>query len=109
MELMLLNPRLTARQALDYGLVTAVYATDLFEHETMAMAMRLAEGPRHAFAIAKELLNQAAGMDQLDGHLDRELQELARAADGPEFEHGLQAFFEKRTAVFDGEGCQRDE
>jgi 2-(1,2-epoxy-1,2-dihydrophenyl)acetyl-CoA isomerase len=100
MELMLLNPRLTAQQARDYGLVTAVFDVADFDRETMAMAARLAEGPPRAFAIAKELLNQSAGMDQLDAHLDRELQELARVADGPEFAQGLQAFFEKRPARY---------
>jgi 2-(1,2-epoxy-1,2-dihydrophenyl)acetyl-CoA isomerase len=100
MELMLLNPRLTARQALDYGLITAVFEPDVFEQETMAMAARLANGPRRAFAIAKELLNQSAGFDQLDAHLDRELQELVRAADGPEVAEGIAAFVGKRTARF---------
>jgi 2-(1,2-epoxy-1,2-dihydrophenyl)acetyl-CoA isomerase len=100
MELVLLNPRLTAHQALDYGLVTAVFESEDFERETMEMAARLADGPRRAFAVAKELLNQSAGMDQLDAHLDREVQELARAADGPEFAEGIAAFFAKRDAVF---------
>ena len=38
-------------------------------------------------------------MDRLDAHLDRELQELTRVADGPEFAEGLAAFFEKRPAT----------
>jgi 2-(1,2-epoxy-1,2-dihydrophenyl)acetyl-CoA isomerase len=100
MELMLLNTRLTSQQARDYGLVTAVFDTDVFEQETMALAARLADGPRRAFAVAKELLNQSAGMDQLDAHLDRELQELARVADGAEFAEGIAAFFEKRPPRF---------
>ena len=100
MELMLLNPRLGATQAREYGLVTAVYDVERFDDEVAAVAEQLAAGPRRAFAIAKELLNQAAGMDQLDAHLDREIQELARAADGPEFAQGLAGFFEKRPAVF---------
>jgi 2-(1,2-epoxy-1,2-dihydrophenyl)acetyl-CoA isomerase len=103
MELVLLNPRLSAHQALDYGLVTAVFEAADFDHDTMAMAAQLASGPSRAFAITKELLNQAAGMDQLDAHLDRELQELARVADGPEFAEGIAAFFEKREAAFRGE------
>jgi 2-(1,2-epoxy-1,2-dihydrophenyl)acetyl-CoA isomerase len=100
MELMLLNHRLTAEQAREYGLVTAVFEPEQFERETMAIAARLADGPPRAFAVAKELLNQAAGMDQLDAHLDRELNELARSADGPEFAEGVRAFFEKRTPEF---------
>lgn len=100
MELMLLNPRLSAHQALAYGLITAVYDPDDFDRQTMAMARQLADGPRRAFAVAKELLNQAAGIDRLDAHLDQELVELSRVADGAEFAEGLAAFFEKRAAVF---------
>ncbi|HZT75893.1 MAG TPA: enoyl-CoA hydratase-related protein [Vicinamibacterales bacterium] len=100
LELMLLNPRLTAEQARDYGLVTAVFDADAFDREVQAIAERLADGPPHAYAMAKELLNQAAGMDRLDDHLDRELQELARAADGPEVAEGIAAFFEKRQARY---------
>jgi 2-(1,2-epoxy-1,2-dihydrophenyl)acetyl-CoA isomerase len=100
MELMLLNPRLSAEQARDYGLVTAVFRVEAFDREVQAIAERLADGPQHAYATAKELLNQAAGMDRLDEHLDRELQELARAADGAEVPEGIAAFFEKRTPVF---------
>lgn len=100
MELVLLNTRLTAEQARESGLVTAVFDVDVFEAETMALAARLADGPPRAFAAAKELLNQAAGMDQLDAHLDRELRELARVADGEEFAEGMAAFFDKRPPRF---------
>ena len=100
MELVLLNPRLGPAQARDYGLITAVHEVDRFDAEVAAVAAQLAAGPARAFAIAKELLNQAAGMDQLDAHLDREIQELARVADGPEFAEGLRAFFDKRVAEF---------
>jgi 2-(1,2-epoxy-1,2-dihydrophenyl)acetyl-CoA isomerase len=100
MELMLLNPRLSAEQAHQYGLVTAVYDAGRFDDEVSALAARLAAGPRRAFAVAKELLNQAAGMDRLDDHLDRELEELARVADGDEFAAGLEAFFARRPPRF---------
>jgi enoyl-CoA hydratase/carnithine racemase len=66
----------------------------------MEIARRLADVPSHGFAMAKELLNSAAGMDRLDEHLDRELDELSRIADGAEFAEGLDAFFAKRPAHF---------
>jgi 2-(1,2-epoxy-1,2-dihydrophenyl)acetyl-CoA isomerase len=100
MELLLLNPRLTAASALEYGLVTAVFATSAFDDEVAQIAKRLANGPPRAFAAAKELLNQAAGMDRLDAHLDRELEELVRAADGAGVAEGIAAFFEKRAPHF---------
>jgi enoyl-CoA hydratase/carnithine racemase len=100
LELVLLNPRLTAVQAREYGLVTAVHDVEQFDADVMRMAERLAAGPVHAFAVAKELLNQSADMDRLDAHLDRELDELVRVADGDEFAEGLRAFFEKRAPTF---------
>ena len=101
MELLFLNPRLTAVQAREWGLVTSVHAVDLFDAEVLQTASRLTHGPARAFAIAKELLNRAAGMDRLDEHLDREIDELARAANGPEFAEGLRSFFDKRSPNFD--------
>jgi 2-(1,2-epoxy-1,2-dihydrophenyl)acetyl-CoA isomerase len=103
MELMLLNPRLTAERAREYGLVNAVHEIDAFDAEVRSAAARIAAGPTHAFAVAKELLNQSAGMDRLDDHLDRELQELARAADGEEVAEGIKAFFEKRAPLFNSQ------
>ena len=100
LELLFLNPRLTSAQARDYGLVTSVHPVDRFDEEVLDVARRLTLGPPQAFAIAKELLNQAAGMDRLDDHLDREIDELSRAANGPEFAEGLRAFFEKRAPAF---------
>jgi len=100
MELVLLNPRLGAEEARELGLVNRVWPMERFEEETMALAQRLAGGPTGAYAVAKNLLNQAAGVDRLDYHLDQELQHLVRTADGPEFAEGLAAFFERRAPVF---------
>jgi 2-(1,2-epoxy-1,2-dihydrophenyl)acetyl-CoA isomerase len=100
MELVLLNPRLTAERARDYGLVTDVYDVEGFDRRVLEVADRLADGPPRASAIAKELLNQAAGVDRLDDHLDQELAELSRVADGPEFADGLEAFFAKTSPRF---------
>jgi 2-(1,2-epoxy-1,2-dihydrophenyl)acetyl-CoA isomerase len=103
MELVLLNPRLTAQRAHEIGLITAVFPDATFEDETLEIARRLAAGPTRAYGIAKSLLNQAAGVDQLDYHLDEELRHLARIADSPDFAEGLAAFFGKRPPAFTGE------
>lgn len=100
MELMLLNPRLDAQQALSTGLINAVYPAPTFEDEVRRIATTLAEGPTIAFGVAKGLLNQAAGMDRLDVHLDRELESLIRIADGAEFAEGLEGFIAKRLPGF---------
>lgn len=100
--MVLLNPRLGADEALGLGLVSAVHPAERFDAEVLALARRLAAGPAGAFAKTKALLNAAAGMDRLDQHLDHELEELVRAADGPEFAEGLDAFLEKRPPRFGG-------
>jgi 2-(1,2-epoxy-1,2-dihydrophenyl)acetyl-CoA isomerase len=100
LELLLLNPRLDALRALDLGLVTAVHPLAVFEGEVMALAQQLAQGPTHAYGVAKTLLNQAAGIDRIDHHLEQEIVQLARAADGPEFAEGLRAFLKKETPEF---------
>jgi 2-(1,2-epoxy-1,2-dihydrophenyl)acetyl-CoA isomerase len=100
MELVLLNPRLDAARALEIGLANRVYPVETFDDEVRAMAEQLADGPSSAFAVAKTLLNQAAGMDRLDVHLDREIDSLSRIADGDEFRAGLDAFFAKQLPRF---------
>ena len=107
-ELVLLNPRLTAVNARHMGLVTAVYPTTVFDAEVDAVARRLAAGPTKAYGIAKGLLNQSAGVDRLDYHLDQELDHLSRIANGAEFNEGLDAFFEKREAEFAGAAAGSD-
>jgi 2-(1,2-epoxy-1,2-dihydrophenyl)acetyl-CoA isomerase len=100
LELLLLNPRLDARRAQEYGLVTRVLPDDTFDADVLAMATQIANGPTEALGIAKQLMNEAAGVDRLDFHLDRELEHLARIADGAAFAEGLNAFFEKRQPDF---------
>jgi 2-(1,2-epoxy-1,2-dihydrophenyl)acetyl-CoA isomerase len=100
MELVLLNPRLDARRALDLGLINAVHPQASFEAEVRSLAQTVAAGPPAALAVAKGLVNQAAGMDRLDVHLDRELESLTRIADGAEFGEGLDSFFAKRAPRF---------
>ena len=100
LELLLLNPRLDARRAQEYGLVTRVLPNDTFDADVLAMAKQIADGPTEALGIAKQLMNEAAGVDRLDFHLDRELEHLARIADGAAFAEGLSAFFEKRQPDF---------
>jgi 2-(1,2-epoxy-1,2-dihydrophenyl)acetyl-CoA isomerase len=100
MELAFLNPRLDAATALEWGLITRVVPAAGFDAAVMDMARRVAAGPAPAFAATKQLLNQAAGVERIDYHLDQELDTLARIANSPDFEEGLAAFFEKRAPVF---------
>lgn len=97
-----LNPRLDARKALEWGLVNEVWPDDRFDEELRLTARRLAAGPTRSFAVTKQLLHASATVDRLDWHLDRELDELARIADTPDFGEGIEAFFGKRAPRFGG-------
>lgn len=100
MELVLLNPKLDAPGAVQLGLINGVFTTETFDESVMAVAAQIAEKPVKAFAIAKGLIGQAAGMERLDAHLDREIDHLSRIANGDEFAEGMSSFFEKRAAQF---------
>jgi len=103
MELVLMNPRLDARKALEWQLVNDVFPAEGFDERVLETARRIAAGPGEALGIAKGLVHAAAGVDRLDFHLDREIEALARIADGADFREGLDAFFEKRPPRFGAE------
>jgi len=102
MELVLMNPRIDPERALRIGLINEVYPAAQFDAESMAVAQRIAAGPTGAYAVAKRLINEAAGVDRLDYHLDRELESLARSADSSDFAAGIDAFFSRTQARFKG-------
>jgi 2-(1,2-epoxy-1,2-dihydrophenyl)acetyl-CoA isomerase len=102
LELALLNPRLSARDARELGLITEVVPDPLFEETWRDVAHRLAAGPTEAYGVAKRLLNEAAGLAALEEHLTRELLALTHIAERPDFAEGLAAFLEKRTPRFQG-------
>jgi 2-(1,2-epoxy-1,2-dihydrophenyl)acetyl-CoA isomerase len=102
LDFALLNPRLSGEEAQRAGLASVVVEDAEFDERLRALGRRLADGPTASFASAKELMNEAAGMDRLDYHLDRELELLVRAADSKDFAEGITAFFEKRAPSFGG-------
>jgi 2-(1,2-epoxy-1,2-dihydrophenyl)acetyl-CoA isomerase len=104
LDLLFLNPRLDAKRAYELGLVSAVFPVATFDDEVAAIARKLALGPTRALGVAKSLIHLAAGADRLDWHLDEELHNLARIADGPDFDEGIRAFFDKRAPQFTGKG-----
>ena len=103
LDLMFLSPRLTAAEAKVMGLVSDVFPDAAFESRVLEVGQRLAQGPTQAYAVAKHLIHQSSGADQLDYHLDQELQHLARIADGADYAEGMAAFFERRSPRFTGQ------
>lgn len=100
-ELMLTNRRLSAQEALDWGLVTQVCEDDNLQSEAQALAKKIATGPTMAFGTVKKLLLSSFD-HSLETQMELEAQGISamtRCADGKE---GIAAFSEKRAAVFTG-------
>src|SRR2546421_1447214 len=100
-QMALLGERVTAEQALDWGLVNWVHPDDRLMPEAEELVTRLAHGPTRSYAGSKRALNNML-YPNLDGQLDLEAEiqhELARSDD---FLEGVGAFVEKREAAFTG-------
>ena len=100
-DLMLTNRRVTAREALEWGLVSRVVADDALADEAAGVARTLAAGPTEAFGSVKRLL--AATFDNgLETQMELEAREVTDNARGADGREGVAAFLEKRRPVFTG-------
>jgi 2-(1,2-epoxy-1,2-dihydrophenyl)acetyl-CoA isomerase len=100
-ELMLTNRRLSAEEALEWGIATRVVEDAELAGEALRLARQLADGPTGAFGAVKELL--AASFEcSLETQLENESQAIAEAAVTADGREGVAAFFAKRAAVFRG-------
>jgi 2-(1,2-epoxy-1,2-dihydrophenyl)acetyl-CoA isomerase len=92
---------LDAQQALGLGLVNRVVADARLEEETMALASRLARGPRVAFRYMKRNMN-AAESASLKDMLDLEAWNHTRTGMTEDHREAARAFVEKREPHFKG-------
>lgn len=101
MRLALLSDVLSAREALDAGLISQVLPDADYDTALDALLRRLAAGPPLAFAATKKAINAATLGGLADAHA-RELSGqavLLRTADVTE---GMRAFLERRQPRFTG-------
>jgi len=99
--LTLLGDRLTAEQALAYGLIYAVHEPDRLLPEAEALAARLAQMPTLAIGLTKRALQASLDSD-LERQLELERALQAVAAKSHDYAEGVKAFQEKRKPKFTG-------
>jgi len=101
LELAITNRVLSAAEALDWGIVTAVVPDDELAAATDALVAQLASGPTAAFGAAKRLVHGSLE-HTLDQHLALETEAMVRAGSSADGAEGVAAFAEKRPANFRG-------
>lgn len=101
MELMVTNRRLSAAEALEWGLITRVVPDDELMAHVGELAAQIADGATVAYGRVKELLHHSFG-SSLETQMEleaRAIADMTRTRDGAE---GIAAFLEKRAPRFEG-------
>jgi len=99
MRMALLAERISAAEALQCGLVTAVCPADSFDAEVDRQLAVLVAGPAVAIAKTKAAIN-AATLVHLDDALEREKRDQSALLDSADFAEGAASFQQKRTPRF---------
>ncbi len=100
-EWMSSNRRLSAADALDWGLVSEVIPAADFETRVAEIAATWAAMPTRAVAASKRLFDRAYEAN-LDEQLAHEAEEQGQATGTDDFREGVDAFLEKRPPTFTG-------
>ena len=100
-ELFYTNRALTAREALEWGLVTRVVPDGELADATRKLAEELAQGPTLALGRGKLLLH-ASTTESLETQMELESQSIAQSGHTEDFAEGVRAFTAKRPPTFRG-------
>jgi 2-(1,2-epoxy-1,2-dihydrophenyl)acetyl-CoA isomerase len=101
MELYFTNRVLTAKEAVEWGMVTRAVPDAELAAAVGALARELAQGPSKSFGIAKRLLHQST-WESLETQMELEAQGIAACGHTEDFRAGVTAFAQKATPTFRG-------
>lgn len=99
--LMMLGEKIGAEEAKNMGMIYKVFDDETMEKDSWQLAVTLSEMPTRGLGLTKKLLNETF-QNTLDEQLDQEGNLQVIAAGTSDFREGVQAFLEKRKAVFKG-------
>lgn len=101
LELAYLNRTLSAREAMEWGIVNRVVTDSALAAESHALAAELAQGPTRAYAAAKRLMHSGF-VETLETQIENEIRSIYEMAATEDTKEAIRAFNEKRTPVFTG-------
>ena len=100
-ELMFTNRRLSASEALDWGLATEVVPDDELAPRARELALQLAGGATRAYGVVKQLLISSF-QESLETQMELEARGIAAMAASADGREGIAAFLAKRKPEFSG-------
>jgi 2-(1,2-epoxy-1,2-dihydrophenyl)acetyl-CoA isomerase len=100
-EMVLLNPVLSAQQALEWGLINRVVADDRVLPAALDLARQLAQGPTRSYGEAKRLILSGA-TESLESQMEKESRAIAARVGSADGREGIAAFLDKRIPEFTG-------
>jgi 2-(1,2-epoxy-1,2-dihydrophenyl)acetyl-CoA isomerase len=101
MEILLLNPTLSAAEALEIGLITRVVPDGSLREEALAVARTLAAGAPRALGATKRLVWSGLG-NRVEAQLPEEARTVSELSGTADSREGLAAVLERRVPRFTG-------
>lgn len=102
LEMALTNRRLTAAEALAWGLVNYVVPAEDVLSEAQKLASQLAAGPTLAYGATKKLMRNSF-TESLESQMEDEAQSIVAMTYTADAQEGIDAFLNKRKPAFKGQ------
>ncbi|ARJ37908.1 MULTISPECIES: enoyl-CoA hydratase/isomerase family protein [Sporosarcina] len=99
MEMMLLGEKVSAHEMERVGVVNRVFEDNVVFDEALVAAKKMAENPRLSMGLIKKMANFNV-LNELEQTFELEISSQCLCVESEDFKEGVQAFFEKRKAVY---------
>jgi 2-(1,2-epoxy-1,2-dihydrophenyl)acetyl-CoA isomerase len=99
LEMALTNRVLSAKEALEWGVITRVVPDAQLQSEAQSLATQIAAGATQAFGVAKRLLHHSFS-ESLETQMELEAQGISEMARTAHAREGIAAFIAKRPPDF---------